>query len=96
MADKQANAGSWQKGQSGNPGGMKKGEFRRLLEKAIASSDAKEKLSLAEYTLKRARKSDMVLVALLRKLVPDLKHVEGKVDAQTIADIFAIMGDRSK
>jgi hypothetical protein len=81
----------WKRGESGNPVGMKKGEFRRLLEKAIAASDKVEKLSLAEHTVQRARASDAVLVALLKKFVPDLKHIEGKVSGQTIADIFALI-----
>jgi hypothetical protein len=91
MADRQANSGSWKKGVSGNPNGLKKGEFRRLLEKAIAASNKVEKLSLAEHTVMRARVNDAVLVALLKKFVPDLKHIEGKVSGQTIADIFALI-----
>jgi hypothetical protein len=76
---------------------MKKGEFRRALELAIQKSDKLEKLTLAEHIVKRARKKDAVLVALLKKFVPDLKHIEGQIAGQTVADIFAlIMSGRGK
>lgn len=80
------------KGVSGNPKGRPKGsknkwslgefqkEFDRDMQKHKGSS-------IYEYFFKRARKNDVVLIALLKKWQPDLKAIEQiNVDASLLDD----------
>ncbi len=68
--------GTWKKGQSGNPKGKQKDpaleEARRLI------ADA----GLLSFAIQRAKKSDQVLIALLKKAYPDLSSTELKSAAE--------------
>lgn len=70
---------AWKKGQSGNPAGRKRNEARELLEKAVHAEAKKRKKSLFEHAIERAYEDDTVLVALLRKLIPDLKGIDANL-----------------
>lgn len=88
---------AWTKGQSGNPSGRPISENRRLLEKAIATVERKRKKKFWLHVVERAYDDDGVLKAVLDKLVPDLKALEGVLDlnVQSLADIAAVMRSRT-
>jgi hypothetical protein len=63
-------------GESGNPGGKPKSEYRRMLDQYIAAKTKQKKKSVVQHIVDRAYEDDTVLVALLRKILPDLKAVD--------------------
>lgn len=71
----------WKKGQSGNPGGRRKGRTPaiEMLEAAIKAESAKRKKSLYQHMVERAFEDDTVLVALCRKFLPDLKSIDANI-----------------
>ena len=81
---------AWKKGQSGNPKGRPpKGEaFMDKLQEAIKNVETKKGKKIMEHMVERAFDNDQVLVALTKKLVPDLKasdvHVDADVDGSFI------------
>ncbi len=79
------------KGISGNPAGRPKGSKERdyMLE-AKAEVEAKKKKSIYKHAFERAYEDDRVLIAMLKKLVPDMAYIESDA-AQSLADIFALM-----
>jgi len=68
------------KGQSGNPKGRPKGSKNKWslseFQKEFEVDERKHKGSIYKYFFKRARKNDVVLIALLKKWQPDLKSIE--------------------
>lgn len=73
------------KGQSGNPKGRKKGVPNRRTELLNAikyvqrtkdPETGKQRGSLLVHSIKQAYKDNTVLVAILKKLIPDLKATE--------------------
>ena len=71
---------AFKKGQSGNPSGRKRSNWRKLFDAAIEADTKKHGQSIFEYALEQARKDNTVLVAILRKCLPDMKAIEAKVD----------------
>jgi len=69
------------KGQSGNPKGRPKKPTIEALEKAIKKVERKKKKKLMEHFVEQAFDDNGVLVALLKKMLPDLKQVEGVIKA---------------
>lgn len=85
---------AWKPGQSGNPQGRPKGTKERdyMLEAKLAVEKA-EKKSIYQYAFERAFKDDRVLIAMLKKLVPDMAYIDSDA-ARSLADIFAlVMGE---
>ena len=80
----------FKKGVSGNPAGKPKGALseKTLLIKAIAKVEKKEKISLYEHFVKRALVSDMVLVALFKKLISDKAGLELPNEGDSITLIY--------
>lgn len=90
--------GRFIKGSPGAGVGISKAARTRLTIKdlliALEHVEAKQKLSLLEHFVTRAYKDDPVLVALMKKLLPDLKSVEQftvggtvEMDEQTAHDV---------
>ena len=69
---------SFQKGVSGNPKGRPKVPEIQELREAIKEVEKTKKRTLMQHFVDRAYKSDAVLAALQRKIVPDLSSVDSK------------------
>lgn len=82
------------KGQSGNLNGRPKGSYaiHTQLQKAIEKVGRDKSLDVFEHFVTRAMENDTVLIALLRKLVPDRQHSEG--DADRIINIVYAYRDK--
>jgi hypothetical protein len=76
------------KGESGNPNGRPKGSFAiyNQLSEAIKEVEKEKKTGLFIHFVDRAFRNDTVLIALLKKLVPDRQNVEGE-NLQRIIEI---------
>ena len=84
---------TWDKGQSGNPDGRPKGpkselaklrEAVREVEARRINSGIKEGARLYEHFVRQAFKDNAVLNALLKKLVPDLKQIDGSIERKQL------------
>lgn len=90
--DRRAN-GTFKKGYTANPGGRPRTP-RAELEKALEHWDETGDDTLFKHIVKRAKESDTVLVALMKKILPDLRHsdIDANVAIKTLADIAAAVG----
>jgi len=74
---------AWKKGQSGNPGGRPAGagskELKELKEAVKAAGKTKRK-SIFKHFVERAYKSDNVLIALMKKIIADVRFEERNVN----------------
>ena len=61
----------WKKGQSGNPSGRKRSNWRKAFDAAIEADTEKHAQSIFEYVIELAREDNKVLIAILRKCLPD-------------------------
>ena len=77
---------TFKKGQSGNPKGRPPAgrTTRAALEKAIADVQRNKHRNILNHMVRRAFENDKVLIALIKKFVPDLQHVEANVDIKEI------------
>lgn len=70
----------YKKGKSGNPGGRPKGSTAEFsiykLEEAVRKVEKEEKIKIFDHFIHRALMNDKVLVALMKKLVPDREEKE--------------------
>jgi hypothetical protein len=80
---------AFKKGQSGNPKGRQKGvpNKRTGLMNAIKHVQGRKKKKLLVHAVEMAYEDNRVLVALLKKLVPDMKAVEMSGDADLNIEI---------
>ena len=62
----------WKKGQSGNPNGAVRKPEIELFRQAIAKVEKEQNKSLLEHAVKKAFESENVLIALMKKILPDL------------------------
>lgn len=84
------------KGQSGNPAGRPRGTKQRdLMFEALAEVEESQGKSIFVHAFERAFVEDKVLIAMLKKLVPDMAYIESDA-AQTLTDIFALMVGNGK
>lgn len=71
------------KGKSGNPGGKVKSRYRKMLDAAMKAESKKQGQTLIRHAVKVAYKDSTVLTAILKKLLPDLKSIEAKLDTDS-------------
>ena len=70
----------WKKGQSGNPNGRPKNPETVLLREAMKRAKEDRGVDLLDHFVDRAYENDSVLIAVFKKLMPDLKNVEGSTE----------------
>lgn len=78
---KRTKGGKFRKGFCANPGGLptagrRTGKRLSLLMSAIKEVERTQSDTLLKHAIKRAYKDDVVLIAIMRKLIPDLKSLE--------------------
>ncbi len=74
----------WKKGQSGNPKGRKKGsknKYRRGLDEAIAAVETAKGKALLQQAVEMAYEDPRMMAAILKKILPDMRHIEAEVSA---------------
>ena len=85
--------GQFPKGVSGNPGGRHANVWHDELEESIKIVQKRKRKKLLIHAIERAYKNDRVLVSVLKKLLPDLRTIEGEIKATlSLVDIVARMG----
>ena len=80
-------------GQSGNPDGRPKGSKSELtkLRDAVKRIEAEKSLKrkkewrLYDHFIRQAVEDNSVLIALLKKLVPDLKQIDGTIERKSLS-----------
>lgn len=75
---------TWVKGQSGNPNGRAKGsknKWRTRLDEAIAYVETKKNKRILHRAVEMAYDDPKVMVAVLKKILPDMRYVEADVRA---------------
>lgn len=89
----------WNKGESGNPHGRHKSKWSLLLDKAIQAEQKKHRRNLIRHIVAEAYEDNTVLVALLRKILPDLKAVDTTLlnaEGDTLQIAVTLTDKRSK
>ncbi len=76
----------WKPGESGNPAGRGKGVKSELekLREAVKQVEEKKGIRLYEHFVKKAFEDNSVLIALCKKLVPDLKQIDGSIERKQL------------
>lgn len=87
---------AFKKGQSGNPNGRKKGvpnkrtELMNAIKYVQGTKDPntkKKRKKLLVHAIEKAYEDNTVLIALLRKLIPDMKEVHHEGELNFIMDL---------
>lgn len=70
---------AWKKGQSGNPkGGRPKSDVRIAFEKAVKEVEQEKQKDFFKHVIECAWTDASLMKEVLKKLVPDLKHIDHK------------------
>ncbi len=73
------NSMTYQKGESGNPAGRPKKALIDKFEKAIKKVEKVKGKTIFQHFAERAFDDDGVLIAVMKKRLPDMKQVDGKI-----------------
>jgi hypothetical protein len=85
MKNRESTPGSWKPGQCGNPLGRPRGKTVTVqLEKAIKRVEKNHDIKLIDYFVERAYKNDVVLIALMKKLLLDKRFAEKELQVDPI------------
>jgi len=79
---------TWKKGQSGNPKGRPRKPEIEELRYAIKTVEKEKGSPLLIHLVRRAYRSDPVLIALIRKIVPDLQRIESEGSGFSLISII--------
>ena len=71
---------NWVKGVSGNPKGRTRKPEIELFREALAKVEKEKDMSLLEHAVRLSFKSEAVLVALLKKILPDKMDIAMKAE----------------
>lgn len=89
----------FQKGQSGNSNGRPKGSKTKFsledLKVAIGKIEAEKKIPFLEHVVKRAYESDQVLIAVVKKLIPDAQWIQPGMDEDFLNTKLRLIPDLS-
>lgn len=71
---------AWKKGQSGNPLGRQKGirSEAEKLRQAVKKVEKERGVDFYQYFCERALEDNHILIALMKKLVPDMKQIKSE------------------
>ena len=89
----------WKSGESGNKNGRPRKPEIELLRKALRQVQKEKNVSLFKHFCTRALKNDAVLIAFIKKFVPDITFVKGegfdtKIFVNNIKQILENANDR--
>ena len=70
----------WEKGQSGNPHGRPRNAVMDELKKAIKQVEKEQNCRLLVHMVRKAYTSDLVMVALMKKILPDLQQIDTEIN----------------
>ena len=76
--------------------GKPRSEYRLLLDAAMAAESKVQKISLLRHAIRQAYTDNTVLIAIVRKLLPDLKSIDAKVTQATPFRLIIDLTDRPK
>lgn len=73
---------AWKKGQSGNPFGRQKGirSEAEKLRQAVKKVEKERGVDFYQHFCERALEDNHILIALMKKLVPDMKQIDSEVN----------------
>jgi hypothetical protein len=91
---------TWVKGKSGNPSGRRaEKSWKEDLELAIRKARTEKGFNLLEHCVKQAQTDNRMAIELLKKFIPDMKHIDANVKMDMIEEfrsMFAALNRANK